>query len=1215
MLQVHINDRDTPMMVDTGATYTCISPNYASHLPRSGKYAKTIGFSGQAQLIPMTTPVKLATSGRSIEIPILIAEHTPVNLLGRDALCRLGLQIQCSPDGIIIDNIGIKTQMSLHQAPLANVYWIGNIESAVREVTVKWGSYIEAQLPRARLPTLAYHCTLKYDPYQERIFEQLWLDTVNGKPAHTKSQYFVIGRQGAAMEVSDAEGSTLITDWFDVPGSVPHVTLLINDGFKAKDLGPMMKRATQVAWVKTDNPLIFRSPENDLIKILCFADIVGEPQEVEVGTGQQVQMGKAADRQEQLREGMERIVPEQLWSQHDTDVGLVKSASPVFIKVKPGAKPVWKRQYHMKPDAVAGIEPTIEGLAEADVLEETVSDCNTPLFPVLKADKQKWRLVHDLRPINDIVEDCLAEVLNPHTLLTNIPPEAKFFSVIDLCGAFFSVPLAVECRHLFAFTYGGRQYRYTRLPQGFKHSPHIFNQVLKADLEELVLEGTLLQYVDDLLICAPTLEQCHADSIKVLQRLAEGGHKVSRKKLQYCQTEVEYLGRTIAHQTKAISPTQLEGLSSAPLPQTVSQMMTFLGMTGFSSDWIEDYALKVSPLRGLLKEVGQQQLSAKLHWNCDALAAFETIKQDMQSAPALGTPDYTKPFLLYVANRAEGYASAVLMQDTCSGRRKQPIAYYSTKLDSVAQGYPPCYQGLAAVQYAYDKASTITMGYPVIIHTHHKVTELIEHGKFVLTNARLLDYLPLLTYPDITIKKCTTVNPAERIPLEFEGEPHDCVAESLTFTRLRPDLLSLPIPGAEEELFVDGSCYRDIDGNHAGFAVVRMDSQGQFHTIVSQTCPQPCSAQLAELKALTAACREGEGKVANIYTDSAYAHGVCHLFGAVWKQRGFKKTDGSPILHHEHIQDLMGSLLLPRQVAIIKCQAHRKGNNYIIQGNNAVDEAAKLASKCHSAILAPLILVEAAPVMSDVIRMQEMANVYEKQLWLQRGATTDAAGLWRTHTVPVLRGPHEGPPLEQLELEFREYIRQLTTIHELIHKQEKARVPEPEDDQPRAVVPGDQVYIKVCRRRWNEPRREGPYRVTQATTTAVRVEGSDTWYHLNHCTKVPQGVGQHEEDENADLPGGSESQEGEGVAPSAPEELVPQPEKSEPSREKPDVGVENAHAQSAVDSSGAMGSRGRWLMRLQGSWARWLMQLQGCRGRWLMRLQGSRERSQAKFPM
>lgn len=101
-----------------------------------------------------------------------------------------------------------------------------------------------------------------------------------------------------------------------------------------------------------------------------------------------------------------------------------------------------------------------------------------------------------------------------------------------------------------------------------------------------MLDGTLIQYVDDLLICASTVEQCHADSLKVLQRLAEGGHKVSKTKLQYCQPQVEYLGRTIAHGTKAIAPGQLEGISKAPLPQTVAQMMTLLGMTRFSSDWI-----------------------------------------------------------------------------------------------------------------------------------------------------------------------------------------------------------------------------------------------------------------------------------------------------------------------------------------------------------------------------------------------------------------------------------------------------------------------------------------------------------------------------------------------------------------------------------------------------------------------------------------------------
>ena len=76
----------------------------------------------------------------------------------------------------------------------------------------------------------------------------------------------------------------------------------------------------------------------------------------------------------------------------------------------------------------------------------------------------------------------------------------------------------------------------------------------------------------------------------------------------------------------------------------------------------------------------------------------------------------------------------------------------------------------------------------------------------------------------------------------------------------------------------------------------------------------------------------------------------------------------------------------------------------------------------------------------------------------------------RPMPAPNLRGPHKGPPLEQLQLEIREYIKQLTGIHKLIFQQEKNRVPEPEDDPPRGVEPGDQVYIRVFWRKWNEPR-------------------------------------------------------------------------------------------------------------------------------------------------
>ena len=42
-------------------------------------------------------------------------------------------------------------------------------------------------------------------------------------------------------------------------------------------------------------------------------------------------------------------------------------------------------------------------------------------------------------------------VPNPYTLLSAIPERAKYFSVIDLKDAFYSVPLAEGSQFLFAF--------------------------------------------------------------------------------------------------------------------------------------------------------------------------------------------------------------------------------------------------------------------------------------------------------------------------------------------------------------------------------------------------------------------------------------------------------------------------------------------------------------------------------------------------------------------------------------------------------------------------------------------------------------------------------------------------------------------------------------------------------------------------------------------
>lgn len=129
------------------------------------------------------------------------------------------------------------------------------------------------------------------------------------------------------------------------------------------------------------------------------------------------------------------------------------------------SRPPWISQYPLKPEAEKGIEAPVNGLLQAGVLTPTTPCGNTLILPVLKADKSKYLLVHDLRAINEVTEDSDAEVPNPHTLLTNAGPTSRYNTVIDLCSAFFfqSKITLIICLPLHT---GGQHFRCTRLPQG-----------------------------------------------------------------------------------------------------------------------------------------------------------------------------------------------------------------------------------------------------------------------------------------------------------------------------------------------------------------------------------------------------------------------------------------------------------------------------------------------------------------------------------------------------------------------------------------------------------------------------------------------------------------------------------------------------------------------------------------------------------------------------
>ncbi|KAJ8333499.1 hypothetical protein SKAU_G00415070 [Synaphobranchus kaupii] len=93
-------------------------------------------------------------------------------------------------------------------------------------------------------------------------------------------------------------------------------------------------------------------------------------------------------------------------------------------------------------------------------------------------------------------------------------------------------------------------------------------------------------------------------------------------------------------------------------------------------------------------------------------------------------------------------------------------------------------------------------------------------------------------------------------------------------------------------------------------------------------------------------------------------------------------------------------------------------------------------------------------------------------------------------------------------------------LEQTIFEQERAN----EQENPAEghhLRPGDLVYVRKFRRRWNEQRREGPFRITRTSPTALQVEGSNMWYHLNHCTRA---VGGEQEDEQSETQEGDDRQ-------------------------------------------------------------------------------------------
>ncbi|RMC20918.1 hypothetical protein DUI87_01771 [Hirundo rustica rustica] len=187
-------------------------------------------------------------------------------------------------------------------------------------------------------------------------------------------------------------------------------------------------------------------------------------------------------------------------SENPSAVGLLKVEEQ---QVPVATSTVHRRQYQTNRDAVIPIHKMIRELESQGVVSKIHSPFKSPIWPVRKSDGE-WRLTVDYRALNEVTPPLSAAVPDMLELQYELESKAaKWYATIDIANAFFSIPLAADCRPQFAFTWRGVQYTWNRLPQGWKHSPTICHGLIQAALEKGEAPEHL-QYIDDIIVWGNT---------------------------------------------------------------------------------------------------------------------------------------------------------------------------------------------------------------------------------------------------------------------------------------------------------------------------------------------------------------------------------------------------------------------------------------------------------------------------------------------------------------------------------------------------------------------------------------------------------------------------------------------------------------------------------------------------------------------------------------
>ena len=161
------------------------------------------------------------------------------------------------------------------------------------------------------------------------------------------------------------------------------------------------------------------------------------------------------------------------------------------------------------------------------------------------------------------------------------------------------------------------------------NSPSTFQTMMNNIFQDLIMEGVVCVYLDNILIFTKSIQEHRCITRLVLKQLCEHKLFLRHDKCKFEQTIIEYLGLIISQGAICMDLVKVAGVMDWPEPSNQKEVQSFLGFTNFYHRFIEYFSHHTKPLFELTKK------NKKWVWDQDEQAAFNKIKLHITSSPIL----------------------------------------------------------------------------------------------------------------------------------------------------------------------------------------------------------------------------------------------------------------------------------------------------------------------------------------------------------------------------------------------------------------------------------------------------------------------------------------------------------------------------------------------------------------------------------------------------